>query len=98
MTTDDPDPVDEPVDDTTEHEHGTGAGASELLRDALVDDDDPRFPIWLPLPGIAAAAGWALYDASAAGGEFLPTLIWPGIAIFLGTTLASWLGWQLDID
>ena len=74
------------------------SGAGELLRDALVDADDPRFPIWLPLPGIAAASGEALLDASAAGGSFLPTLLWPGIAIFLGTTLASWLGWQLDID
>ena len=76
----------------------TPSGATELLRDALVDDDDPRFPLWLPLPGIVAAAGWALYDASAGGGAFLETLLWPGVAIFAGTTLASWLGWQLDID
>lgn len=77
---------------------GVPAGATELIRDALVDDDDPRFPLWLPLPGIAAAAGWAFYDASSGGGSFVPTLLWPGVAIFLGTTVASWLGWQLDID
>lgn len=76
----------------------TGSGAVELIRDALVDDDDPRFPIWLPFPGVAAAAGWALYDASANGGAFLETLVWPGLGIFVGTTIASWLGWQLDID
>lgn len=87
------------------HESASGAGldasasgAGELIRDALVDDDDPRFPIWLPIPGVALAAGWALYDAAAADGSFLPTLIWPGVAIFLGATLATWLGWQLDID
>ena len=74
-----------------------GSGAGELIRDALVDDKDPRFPIWLPLPGIAFAGGWALYDASS-GGSFLPTLLWPGAPIFALTTLASWLGWQLDID
>lgn len=74
------------------------SGATELLRDALVDDDDPRFPFWLPLPGILLASGWALYDASAAGGSFLPTLLWPGAAIFVLGTLAAWLGWQLDID
>ncbi len=77
---------------------GDGSGASELIRDALVDDDDPRFPVWLPVPGIALAAGWALYAAAAAEGSFVPTLIWPGLAIFLGATLATWLGWQLDID
>jgi hypothetical protein len=69
-----------------------------LLRDALVDDDDPRFPIWLPLPGIAATAGWALYDANVGTGAFLPALLWPGAGIFVLTTLATWLGWQLDID
>jgi hypothetical protein len=75
-----------------------GSGAGELLRDALVDDDDPRFPIWLPLPGIAATAGWALYDANVGTGAFLPALLWPGAGIFVLTTLATWLGWQLDID
>lgn len=97
MTEDQPAPEDDPgAPEPTTTEVGSGAG--ELLRDALVDDDDPRFPLWLPLPGIAAAAGWALYDANAGGGAFLETLIWPGVGIFLGTTLASWLGWQLDID
>ena len=78
--------------------HEVAAGAGELIRDALVDDDDPRFPIWLPLPGIAATLGWALYDANVGAGSFLPALLWPGGAIFVLTTLATWLGWQLDID
>lgn len=73
-------------------------GASEVLRDALVDDDDPRFPLWLPIPAVLVTAGWASYDATAAGGDFFLTLLWPGVAIFAGTIIATWLGWQLDID
>lgn len=96
MTEDHSAPEDQPAPD--EEATPVAAGAGELIRDALVDDDDPRFPLWLPLPGIAAAAGWAFYDASAGGGAVLETLIWPGAGIFVGTTIASWLGWQLDID
>lgn len=73
-------------------------GARELLRSALVDDQDPRFPIWLPLPGLALAIGWAAYQASAVDASFLLTALWPGAAIFALTTLATWFGWQLDID
>ena len=73
-------------------------GTTEVLRGALVDDDDPRFPLWLPIPAALVTVGWAFYDATAAGGDFLPTLLWPGIAIFVGTIIATWGGWQLDID
>lgn len=70
---------------------------AELLRTALVDDEDPRFPRWLPVPGAVLAAGWAAYQAAAGDAGVLPTL---GVstAIFAGTTLATWLGWQLEID
>ena len=69
----------------------------ELLRTALVDDQDPRFPRWLPIPGAVLALGWAAYQATTGDAGVLPTL---GIssAIFAGTTLAAWLGWQLEID
>jgi hypothetical protein len=73
-------------------------GTTEVLRGALVDDDDPRFPLWLPIPAILVTTGWAFYDAIAASGDFLSTLLWPGIAIFLVTIIATWGGWQLDID
>jgi len=79
-------------------EDGGELSTRELLRGALVDDDDPRFPLWLPIPAVLVTAGWALYDASAGGGDFLPTLLWPGAAIFVGTVIATWLGWQLEID
>ena len=80
--------------------HSAPAGPvtpTELLRQALVDDEDPRFPAWLPLPGIGLALGWAGYQAVAGDAGVLPTL---GIstAIFAGTTVATWLGWQLEID
>ncbi len=69
-----------------------------LLKDALVDDDDPRFPRWLPLPGIALAIGWAAFVAATAGADFVQTLLWPGAGIFALTTLATWLGWQLELE
>jgi hypothetical protein len=71
---------------------------TELLRQALVDDQDPRFPKWLPLPGIACAAGWAAFQAIAMEGSFLATLLWPGAAIFALATIVAWFGWQLEID
>ncbi len=77
---------------------GGARATGELLRRALVDDDDPRFPLWLPLPALVAAVAWALYDTAAGDGQFLAALIWPGVGIFCGTIVATWLGWQLDID
>lgn len=82
-------------------EHGERRGrlsAGELLRTAFVNDDDPRFPIWLPLPGLAAVIGWAAYQQMTGAGGFLPTALWPGAAIFVLVSLAAWLGWQLEID
>ena len=77
-------------------------GPRDLLRWALVNDEDPRFPWWLPLPGLALALVWAAYRATTGDGPapaaLLGTLIWPGPAIFLLTTLAAFFGWQLDID
>ena len=81
--------------------------ATELLRTALVNDEDPRFPWWLPLPGLALALAWAGYRAAstAAAGDvaspltvLLETLLWPGAAIFVLTSAATWFGWQLEID
>lgn len=71
---------------------------TKLLQDALVDDDDPRFPRWLPLPGIALALGWAGFTAATAGADFLQAAVWPGAGIFALTTLATWLGWQLELE
>ena len=76
-------------------------GPRDLLHWALVNDDDPRFPWWLPLPSVASAALWAAYQAVTTGGgagDFFATLLWPGLAIFGLATLTTFLGWQLDID
>ena len=81
---------------------GMPAQLRALLRSALVDDEDPRFPWWLPLPGLALAAVWAAYVATTGDGPalaaLLGSLLWPGAAIFVLTTLATFFGWQLDID
>ncbi|MCK9486235.1 MAG: hypothetical protein M0R73_05950 [Dehalococcoidia bacterium] len=71
--------------------------ATDLLRQALVDDEDPRFPRWLPIPGIALGVGWAAYQATTGEASLLPTL-GISLAIGLGTTVAAWFGWQLEID
>lgn len=82
--------------------------ARDLLRHALVNDDDPRFPWWLPLPGVVLAvlwAGWRAVSIGTAGPEagpgletFVGTLLWPGAGIFVLTSVATWAGWQLEID
>ena len=86
------------------HAHGaadvSGDGPvtpSELLRQALVDDQDPRFPRWLPIPGIVLGAAWAGYQAFAGESGALATA-GATAAIVLGTTLVAWFGWQLEID
>ncbi|MBM3140060.1 MAG: hypothetical protein FJZ92_07565 [Chloroflexi bacterium] len=81
-----------------EHEGRRRPSARELLRAALVDDEDPRLPWWLPLPGLLGAIGWAGYQAATGAGGFLATALWPGAAVFLLATLVTWFGWQLDID
>jgi hypothetical protein len=77
---------------------GARISARELLRTAFVNDDDPRFPPWLPIPGLIAVLGWAGYQQFTGAGAFLPTALWPGGAIFVLVSLAAWLGWQLEID
>ena len=76
--------------------------ARDLARSALVNDDDPRFPWWLPLPGAALALAWGAWQAVSAdaggGSAFVGALLWPGPAILALATLATFLGWQLEID
>ncbi len=90
------------VEKTPSEKASSPTGARELLRAALVNDEDPRFPWWLPLPGIALAVGWGGWQAvnadAGAGGAFLAALAWPGPAILALATLATFLGWQLEID
>lgn len=85
------------IEESRDADSGGPVTAAELLRQALVDDEDPRFPRWLPLPGIVLGVGWAAYQAVAGDAGVLPTL---GIssAIAVGTTVAAWFGWQLEID
>lgn len=68
------------------------------LRPATLADGQPRFPWWLPLPGVALAAVWAAYQGVTGGGAILEALLWPGGGIFVVTTLTTYLGWRLDLD
>ena len=76
--------------------------ADGSLRSAMLDDGQARLTWWLPLPGIALAGLWAGYQAAAGGGDaaamLLRTLVWPGAAIFVVTTITTYFGWRLDLD
>jgi hypothetical protein len=72
------------------------------LRSPMLEDGQPWLTWWLPLPGIALTALWAAYQTVAGdgdpGGTLLRTLAWPGVAIFVVTTITTYFGWRLDID
>lgn len=77
-------------------------GAEGALRSAMLDDGQPSFPWWLPAPGLLLTVAWAAYRAVSAeedgGSVFLETLLWPGLAIFVLTTVTTYFGWRLDLD
>lgn len=84
-----------------EHEMTEEDEASDgRLRPAMLDDGQPRLPWWLPLPGLALAVLWVAYVAAAGDGTVLlvQTLVWPGSAIFVVTTVTTYFGWRLDLD
>lgn len=87
-----------PPEHVRKHDPDRSVTSTALLKDALVDDADPRFPRWLPLPGIALALGWAGFTTATAGADFMQAVMWPGAGIFALTTLATWLGWQLELE
>jgi hypothetical protein len=60
------------------------------------DGERRRSPRWLPFPGLAIAAGWAGFEAASGSGmsEFISTLLWPGTALYVLITIATYLGWQ----
>ena len=72
------------------------------LRSPLIEDGQPSFHWWLLLPGVALALLWALYQGVTSDGgaasEFLTQLLWPGIAIFVASTVAAYFGWRMDLD
>ena len=44
---------------------------------------------------------WALYQGVSSddgASEFLAQLAWPGLAIFVATSAAAYLGWRMDLD
>lgn len=90
-------------DNEAEEEAAADRGDQDgRLRSAMLADGQPSFPWWLLTPGIALAIVWAAYQGVSAeeggGSEFLSTLLWPGAAIFVLTTITSYFGWRLDLD
>lgn len=75
---------------------------SEILKSAFVDAADTRLPLWLPIPGALITLVFATYIGLTGESNqiklILATIVWPGFGIFLGVTVATWLGWQLEID
>ena len=75
---------------------------SQIVKDALVDAADSRFPMWLPLPGLIISLATSFYLYLAQGNEvtagIMSYIIWPGVPILVVVTVITWLGWQLDID
>ncbi len=72
------------------------------LRSAMLEDGQPALPWWLPFPGLALAIVWAAYQGASAedgaAAALLETLLWPGTAIFVLTTITTYFGWRLDLD
>jgi len=72
------------------------------LRSAMLDDGQPAFPWWLPVPGALLTLAWAAYRAVSAEEDgsavLFETLLWPGLAIFMLTTVTTYFGWRLDLD
>ena len=83
-------------------ENPLAAEISQIIKDALVDAADSRFPAWLPLPGLMISLATSFYLYLAQGNEvtvgIMSYIIWPGIPILVVVTVITWLGWQLDID
>ena len=75
---------------------------SEILKSAFVDAADTRLPLWIPIPGALITIIFASYIGLSSESQqiksILTTIAWPGSGIFLGVTVTTWLGWQLEID
>lgn len=95
-----------PTDDIEGHqgdddEHALGVSRHRTdgrLRAAMLADGQQRFPWWLPLPGLAVSATWAAYMSATGGVPLFATLLWPGVPIFVATTVTTYFGWRLDLD
>ena len=56
---------------------------------------------WMPVVGLLAPAGYALYRAFSADDAvsgFLSAVLWPGIALYVIGVGILWLGWNANLD
>lgn len=90
------------TDRTIEDAPGADETSDGALRPAMLDDGQPALPWWLPVPGLLLTLVWAAYRAASAEEDgaamFLDTLLWPGVAIFVLTSVTTYFGWRLDLD
>ena len=88
--------------DTSSEAGAVDDGSDGRLRSAMLKDGQPSFPRWIPLPGVVLALVWAAYQGvsaeDGASAQFVSTLLWPGIAILVLTTVTAYFGWRLDLD
>jgi hypothetical protein len=74
----------------------------KIIKNQLQDNKDPRFSLWLLMPGILLSTLWSFWKCVNVLDNnlniFIDNMIWPGTLIFIITALIAILGWQLDID
>lgn len=84
------------------HKVPNRVSALEILKSAFVDAADTRLPLWLPIPGLLITLIFATFMGLTGESDHLQLILshiaWPGFGIFLGVTVTTWLGWQLEID
>jgi hypothetical protein len=69
------------------------------------EQESPREPLilwWMPLVALLAPLVWAAWEAASAEsgalGEAFEALLWPGVALYLGTVAVLWAGWKIELE
>jgi hypothetical protein len=63
---------------------------------------EPLLPWWMPVVALVsplAFAAWRAVSAeSGALSQALESLLWPGVALYLGTLAVLWAGWKIELE
>jgi hypothetical protein len=69
------------------------------------DEAKPREPLilwWMPVVALVSPLAWAAWQAASAEAGALAAaaqaLLWPGVALYLGTLTVLWAGWKIDLE
>jgi hypothetical protein len=64
-----------------------------------VEPAEPLILWWMPLVALAAPLIWAAWKAVSDGaGDGLLALLWPGVALYLGSVAVLWAGWKIELE